>query len=240
MRKPVIGISMSMLKDGSGIFADYERAYVNDDYVRSVRQSGGIPLMLPILEEDDILDFYADTMDSLILSGGHDINPHLYDEEIDPKTGDIFPRRDSFDMSLIEKMVERKKPVLGICRGFQLINVMFGGSLYQDTSLCEKKLMKHWQNQDCAMPVQNVHFSGDNFFTQLYGEKLFVNSWHHQVLKQIAPGFEICGRTSDGVIEAIEDKERKIIGVQWHPEMMSRDGLHKKIFEKFIQRSLDD
>ncbi len=240
MRKPVVGISMSMLKDGSGIFAGYERAYVNDDYVRSVRESGGIPLMLPILEEDDILEFYADTMDALILSGGHDINPHLYDEEMDPKTGDIYPRRDSFDMSLIEKMLERKKPVLGICRGFQLINVMFGGSLYQDTSLCEKKLMKHWQNQDCSMPVQNVHFSGDNFFTELYGEKLFVNSWHHQVLKEVASGFEICGRTSDGVVEAIEDKKRNIIGVQWHPEMMSRDGLHKKIFEKFIQRSLND
>ncbi len=234
--KPIIGISMSMLKDSSGVFAGYERAYVNDDYISSVYNNGGIPMTLPILEDDDILEFYTDSIDALILSGGHDINPHLYDEEIDMKTGDIYPRRDEFDMKLVKKMEKKQKPILGICRGFQLLNVVYGGSLLQDISLSKNKLMKHWQNQDCAMGIQNVYFEGDNFFTKLYGEKHFVNSWHHQVLKKVAPNFEICGKTSDGVIEAIEDKKRKIIATQWHPEMMNRNEKDKKnIFSEFIK-----
>ncbi len=234
-KKPVIGISMSMLSDSSGIFANYERAYVNDDYIRSVRESGGIPLMLPILEEEDIIDFYAQTMDALILSGGHDVDPHLYGEELEQKTGDIYPRRDEYDLKLIHKMVELKKPIFGICRGFQLLNVAFGGTLLQDLSLSEKKLLKHWQNQNCSLPTQKVSFEGDNFFTKIYGRELMVNSWHHQVLKKVAPCFEVCARTSDGVVEAIEDKKRYIIGVQWHPEMMSREDIHKKMFENFIK-----
>ncbi len=234
--KPVIGIAMSMLKDSSGVFAGYERAYVNDDYISSVYSNGGIPLTLPILEHEDILEFYANSIDALILTGGHDVNPHLYHEEIDPKTGDIYPRRDSFDMALVKKMEERKKPILGICRGFQLLNVIYGGSLLQDLSLSKNKLIKHWQDQDCHMGVQYVYFSGDNFFTRLYGEKYFVNSWHHQVLKDVAPNFEICGRTSDGVVEAIEDKKRSILAVQWHPEMMNKyDKNEKNIFSEFIK-----
>ncbi len=234
-KKPVIGISMSMLKDSSGIFANYERAYVNDDYIRSVRQSDGIPLMLPILEEDDIIDFYVNTMDALILSGGHDIDPHLYGEELDQKIGEIYPRRDRFDLKLIEKMVEAKKPILGICRGFQLLNVAFGGTLLQDLSLSETKLLKHTQAQDYKLPTQKVSFKGDNFFTKIFNDELMVNTWHHQVLKKVAPCFEICGQTSDGVVEAIEDKKRNIIGVQWHPEMMSREKIHKILFENFIK-----
>ncbi len=235
-KKPVIGISMSMLSDTNGVFAKYPRAYVNDDYIRSVNENGGIALTLPICEDEENLEYYTDIIDGLILSGGHDINPHLYSEEIHPKTGDIFPRRDTFDMVLLKKMLEKNKPVFGICRGFQLINVAFGGSLVQDLDELGKNHIKHWQDQDCAMPVHKINFKGENFFTELYGKETFTNSWHHQVLKDVAEGFEVCGRTSDGVIEAIEDKKRNIIAVQWHPEMMSiNDKDAQNLFKKFIQ-----
>ncbi len=236
IKKPIVGITMSTMKDSSGAFIGYERAFVSDDYVVSVYTNGGIPLTLPILEDDDILEFYVNTIDGLILSGGHDVNPHLYNEEIDQKTGDIYPRRDTFDINLVKKMLNKNKPILGICRGFQLLNVIFGGTLFQDLTLSKTKLIKHWQNQDCHMPVQNVYFSGDNFFTSLYGEKTCVNSWHHQILKDVAEDFEICGKTSDGVVEAFESKKHNIIGVQWHPEMMNKyDTNEKNIFSEFIK-----
>ncbi len=237
-KKPIIGVSMSMLSDKSGVFANYDRAYVNDDYIRSVNENGGIALPLPICEIEENLEFYTNTIDGLILSGGHDVNPHLYNEEIHPKTGDIYPRRDKFDMVLIEKMVKKQKPIFGICRGFQLINVYFGGSLFQDLSLFGTSYIKHWQDQNPTMPVHKIKFEGENVFTKLYGSDTFTNSWHHQVLNRVADGFKVCGKTSDGVVEAIENEPKKIIAVQWHPEMMSiNDDGARELFKKFIQMS---
>ena len=127
--KPIIGISGSVIIDDSGIFPGYRRSYVNEDYVDSVIQNGGIPYIIPFNENEEVIKEQLLNVQGLILSGGHDVDPHNYKEEPEQKLGDIWPERDQFDMLLLKLAEENGVPVLGICRGAQIINVYHGGTL---------------------------------------------------------------------------------------------------------------
>lgn len=221
--KPIIGISGSILShENEGVFSGYERAYVNDDYILSVSKAGGIPYIVPIVDNDDDIKEQASHLDGLILSGGYDVDPVYWGEEIYSKLGRIFPRRDNHEVKLVKYAYQMNKPILGICRGCQIINVAFGGNLYQDISLIENCYIKHSQN---AKPYEATHslITRDrSVIRDIVGEKVRVNSFHHMAIKDLGENLIATGYSADNVIESIEYMENGnfILGVQFHPEMM--------------------
>jgi len=226
MKKPIIGISGNIITDSSGNFAGYHRAYVNDDYIDSVVQNGGIPLMIPLNEDKEIAREQVQAVDAILLSGGQDVSPLNYNEEPSPKLGETFPQRDQFDFQLIQYAMEENKPILGICRGIQVINTYFGGSLYQDLSDFENKVIMHNQAKNPQLPTHTVTIERNSKLFEIFKEeKLLTNSFHHQAVKEVGKGLAVTARTSDGIIEAIEHRDYPfLIAIQWHPEM-----LHKSV-----------
>lgn len=227
-KMPIVGISASVMIDQGGMFPGYHRSYVNEDYVNSVVRNGGVPFIIPVSNVTEVLDTYIDTIDALILSGGHDVCSMNYHEEPSPKMGDIFPERDAFEFALLERAEEKGIPILGICRGAQIINVYHEGTLYQDVSLCETATIKHWQGHFPEQVTHSVDIVENSLLHKILKvNKVLVNSFHHQIIKDVGVDFKVVGRSMDGVIEAIEHNNYPmLIGVQWHPEM-----LHKKFKE---------
>lgn len=240
-KKPIIGISSSLIVDQGGMFPGYKRAYVNKDYVDAVLENGGIPLIIPFTEDEEVIKLQIDIVDGLILSGGHDVDPLNYNEEPKQKLGEIFPERDKYDFALLKYSKEKKIPILGICRGFQVINVYEGGNLYQDLSYVGSEVLKHSQGHRPELKTHKVEIMDNSILKDIIGEnEIGVNSFHHQVIKDVAPNYNIVAKAKDGVVEAIENKDYPfLLGVQWHPEMMFR--YHKdinKIFVKFIEKCM--
>ena len=222
MAKAVIGISASEVTIQSGPFMGEPRTYVNAAYVDSVLKNGGIPLVIPFTAGGSEMAFkQLDLVDGLILSGGHDLDPHLYGEEIDQKSRETWPDRDAFDMALLKRAEETGKPVLGICRGAQIINVAHGGSMWQDLSLRPGNTLKHMQatRPDVGTHVVKIK-SGTTLEKIMGGSSLMTNSFHHQLIKEVAPDLTESASASDGVTEALESTDGKVIAVQWHPEEM--------------------
>lgn len=223
MNKPIIGISGSVIIDDGGMFPGYRRSYVNEDYVDSVVQNGGIPYIIPFNENEEVVKEQLLNVQGLILSGGHDVDPHNYGEELEQKIGDVWPERDVFDMRLLKFAEENNIPVLGICRGMQIINVAHGGSLYQDLSYRKERTLKHSQNQTPTLVTHTVKADPNSQITNILGKDEFLtNSFHHQLVKDVAADFTVAAKCVDGVVEAIENKNASVIGVQWHPEMLHR------------------
>ena len=212
--KPVIGLTSSFM-----IHEDTEKVFLPHSYFDAIRRFGGIPLLIPVLADPDELQYLLDCCDGLVLTGGDDIDPALYGETVLNETVVIAPERDRQERIVIDMALERNLPILGICRGIQIINVHFGGSLYQDIpSQIPSDVMHrmekpyHRTNHLCiAQPGTPLHV--------LCGGVTFgVNSHHHQSVKALAPGFVSMGRSEDGMIEAIYNPSRPFLwAVQWHP-----------------------
>ncbi|WP_027634001.1 gamma-glutamyl-gamma-aminobutyrate hydrolase family protein [Clostridium hydrogeniformans] len=238
-RKARIGISGSIIVDEGGMFPGYERAYVNDDYVKSVIKAGGIPVILPLIKDEEDIKAQLEMVDGIIMSGGHDVNPLLYGEEPSQKLGGILPKRDDFDMKLIKVAMEMKKPLLGICRGHQILNVANGGTLYQDLSFIDGCYVKHNQGSLPSIATHTVNMKEGTKLRGILGEETHINSFHHLAIKDVAEGFIPCAFAKDGVVEAIEKVgEEFIMGIQWHPEMMSGESENMAlIFKRLIEEA---
>ena len=237
MNKPIIGISTSVLVDEGGGFPGYERIYVNKDYVSSVISAGAVPLMIPMEDSEENLRQTLELVDGMIFSGGHDIAPIRYGEEPHQKLQDICPERDEFDFLLYRLAKEHSLPILGICRGFQLMNVSEGGKLYQDLSLKNTESLKHSQGHGPSVPTHTVKVeSGSKFYKILGKEEIRVNSFHHQAVKSTSENVAISGKALDNVVEAIELKNYPFgLGVQFHPEMLqAKEEDMKKIFAALV------
>ncbi|MBN2794262.1 MAG: gamma-glutamyl-gamma-aminobutyrate hydrolase family protein [Clostridia bacterium] len=221
--KKIIGISAGQYLMKDGVFSGFDRTYVNQDYVRSIIDAGGIPLILPLTDDIDIIRGYMDIIDGLVLSGGHDVSPLMYNEQPKPKLGPILVSRDLFDIQMVEEAMERHLPILGICRGHQILNVALGGTLYQDLSYKSDDILKHNQEQDPRTVSHEVKLTSNSILFDLFkAHRIGVNSYHHLAIKDLADGFKITAVSDDGVIEGIEHVDRDfVLGVQWHPEMMS-------------------
>ena len=240
--KPVIRISGSILINKGNAFSGYRRSYVNQDYVEAVLRAGAIPFIIPFNEDLEATREMVEKVDGIILSGGHDVNPYYYGEDPMLKIGELFPERDVFDMELYKTAIELKKPIFGICRGYQIINVINGGTLYQDLSYADFVKIKHDQVDNPTQATHFVELEEGTFLKNILGEKYKVNSFHHQILKDVAPGFKVVAKSSDGVIESIEKitEDSFVIGVQWHPEMLSASNEKSQaIFNAFVKKVIE-
>ena len=230
---PVIGLTGNF-REGDCTLAE--------GYYQSILQAGGVPLIIPPFDDHQALLNILDRIDGLLLTGGGDINPLYLNEEPLMELHSVNPRRDEQELLLTRLAADRQIPMLGICRGIQIINAALGGSLYQDIHVqMDGKRLKHDQNLDRSYASHHVHILPDTLLHQIFQtENLPVNSFHHQAVQSPAPGFRISARAADGVIEAIESTEYKsIIGVQWHPEtfVLKQDQCMLPLFEWLIQES---
>lgn len=218
---PVIGISTNFLTVDKGKFLGMERIYVNKDYVDAVNKAGGVPLLLPPVEDAETVCRYVRLCDGFILSGGGDINPALYGEIPHPKLEEFHSTLDCSQWLLTQEILRADKPLLAVCRGVQLLNVVQGGSLWQDVSAIDHPVMLHSQFSPRGDLFHPVDIAQDSILHRLFGDKLVVNSFHHQCLKDPGKGLEITATAPDGIIEAVEMPDHRfVIGIQWHPEML--------------------
>jgi gamma-glutamyl-gamma-aminobutyrate hydrolase PuuD len=234
-RRPVIGVS-----DAS---RDGKNAAVPRSYIDAVLQAGGIPVVIPLMYDEKKVLELLNAVDGVIFAGGGDFDPAYYNERPIPQvTGKINVPRDEFEMSLVHLAAARGIPVLGICRGLQLINIAFGGSLYQDLpAQYSNNSIKHRQKQPNDEASHAVYVEDHTVFADIVKERmLMVNSSHHQAIKKIAPGFRAAGKSPDQIVEVIEkvDGENWILGVQFHPEArVTRDQAMHRIFQRFIDEA---
>lgn len=231
--KPLIGVTPS---------TEIEQTYykTTTDNMWAIEQAGGMPVMASYLSSDQDIEQLAKRLDGLYLTGGYDIDPTYFGEEPHRKLGTIIPARDKFEIILAKKMHALNKPILAVCRGTQIVNIAFGGDMYQDIySQIDRELLQHSQKAPKEHGSHYVFVEKDSLLYRLTGEeKLLVNSRHHQANRDIPEGFQISGKASDGVIEAVESKDGPFyLGVQWHPESMlvGNDVASKKIFTGFIE-----
>lgn len=240
MKRPLIGVSGSHLITGEGAFAGYHRSYVNDDYIRSVTEAGGVPVIVPFNPDDKAVAEVMDRVDGLVLSGGQDICPLNYGEEPLRNIGPVWPERDHFDFLLLKLAEKRGIPVMGICRGIQIINVFHGGTMYQDLVYDENSYVKHSQNQSAETPTHTIALEKDSHFASIIGETKWVtNSHHHQTIKKLGKGLRVVARAEDGTVESVEGTgENYLQGYQFHPEMMSiNNATAKLLFKDFVKNA---
>lgn len=216
MKRPLIGISGSIrLFDGA------ERAGVNAAYVDSVSKAGGIPLLLTPPIGPDAAGGALEPLDGLVLTGGHDLDPQWYDAHPSPELGPVDSRRDEFELALFHAARARGLPILGICRGMQLVNVAMGGTLYQDLPSEQPGGIHHDPPGARNSRTHAVTVSeGSRLRFALDAATLVTNSFHHQAIKDLAPGLTVTARADDGVIEGVESAKADgwLLAVQWHPE----------------------
>ena len=213
-----------------------------EGYFTSILKAGGIPFIIPPVDDTDSLINSLNALDGLLLTGGADINPLFLGEEPVKELHSINPRRDRQELLLAKLAADRQIPILGICRGIQVMNAAFGGSLYQDIHVqMEGERIKHDQDLGRGYASHTVRIEKDSLLYKLFEtEVLPVNSFHHQAVKEVAPGFRVTARSSDGVIEAMESTECKsMMGVQWHPEcfILENNTCMMPLFEWFIRES---
>lgn len=240
MKKPIIGINSSRVIKHETAYSHSVIESLGNDYVESVIKAGGIPIILPILSDEESIRRQIELLDGIILSGGIDINPLLYNEEPSPKLGYIFPDKDNFDILIAKIACELNKPILAICRGHQILNVAFGGTLYQDLSEIEGCYIKHQQQSKDGAVSHTVDIIEGSILHSILGNSIISNSFHHQAIKDLATGFIATAYSKDNIIEAIEKTgDQFVVGVQFHPEIMTAyNNINAlKIFEAFITAS---
>ena len=229
--KPLIGITCHH-------DLDYQY-YLNHTYVQSVTEAGGIPLLLATGIKNDV-GTLVERLDGLLLSGGFDINPLFYGEEPHRELGEVSPGRDDNELELARAFLQADKPILGICRGHQVLNVAQGGTMYQDIhAQIDEVVLQHVQKARRDHLSHSVKLVEGSEIATIFGtSSILVNSFHHQAVKDVGDSLTVCGTSSDGVIEAIvSEKHKFVIGVQWHPEntACAGDVPSKKLFEAMVK-----
>ncbi len=227
--KPIIGIVASW-DEGK------ESSVLPHTYVSSVLEAEGIPLLIPMVGQVGIGDILAE-IDGIIFPGGDDIDPRRYGEQPLTKLGRINPRLDDLELALAEKALNMGLPLLGICRGSQVVNVASGGTLVQDIPSQIGGAMKHRQEAPRWYGTHEVIIDEDSLAFKVFGtRRLSVNSFHHQSIREAGENLVISGRAPDGVSEVIEGKKGFVLLLQWHPEAMwEHDSIFLGPFKALVQ-----
>ena len=214
MTRPAIGITIGCDQRRTGLFA------LRKDYVRSVERAGGLPLVLAPGGPQEASDLLS-CLRGLLLTGGSDVDPILYGEGPHPKLGKVFRERDDFELALCRQALDRDLPLLAICRGHQVLNVATGGTLFQDIPSDVSGGQDHDPERDRWESAHDVDVTPGTRLREILGrDRVAVNSFHHQAVKQPGKGLVVSARSvADGVVEGIEVPGRRFaLGVQWHPE----------------------
>lgn len=220
MSKPVIGVTLFRREKNK---SNSKYGTINCNYVKAIVDAGGLPLLIPIVNKPQDIKHYMGLIDGLLLSGGQDISPELYNEEAIEELGNIDPERDRWELNIFKAAYKKRLPVLGICRGMQLINVGLGGSLYQDIYSQYNDSLQHTSKKDETCAYHQILIENGSQLEEILCclDSLYVNSYHHQALKSPGNNLKVVARSDEGIIEAIEAEDsdqRFLVGVQWHPE----------------------
>jgi len=215
---------------------------MNQRYFLAATIVGGIPWMIPLLDDDeDTLREIYNRLDGILIPGGVDMDPATFGEERHPKLGALDPARDRVELQLTRWAIEDRKPILGLCRGIQVMNVAFGGTLYQDIAAQVPEAIKHdyfptagFDRDHLAHEVSLA--KGSRLLAVMEKSNILVNSMHHQGIKQLASELVPAAVAPDGLVEAVErDADHFMVGVQWHPEMFEMTDPHTRhLFRAFI------
>ena len=226
-----------------GITCSYDEAAkkysVGEDYVRAVQAAGGMPLLIPYPNKNEHTEHILSRVDGVMLSGGGDIDPFYFGEEPWPMNGYIEPLRDMFEIRLTSFALQQGVPILGICRGMQVLNVAAGGSVCQDINLNINRPLQHMQQAPRWYPTHNINLSqSSRLHSILAQDKIRVNSFHHQIIDKLGQNLVVSAFAGDKAPEAIECEKNShfTLGVQFHPEnMYCKYPFILSIFTAFIE-----
>ncbi len=234
MPKPLIGITTRNGKDSDG----HPTTTLQHSYSNAVLQAGGIPMPIPsMLPADDFLGLYS-RLDGILFSGGGDVSLEYFNGSDHPRIGEVDEKRDTTEITLMRTAVQDKKPLLGICRGAQVMNVALGGTLYTHIIDQLKGAIDHdYPGSLRRTIVHPVNVDESSRAAEIFGETLLhVNSLHHQGLKDIAPGLKVAGYAPDGLPEVVELPDHPYaVGVQWHPEWLTDQPALQRLFKSFVK-----
>ena len=232
--QPLIGISTyhSIIRDSG----------VHNTYVNAVIRAGGLPVLIPMTTDAAVLNQLISRLDGMILTGGDDVDPAYYNEAAIAQLGAVDPPRDEYDLTIIKLAADKRLPILGICRGAQLINVAFGGTLYQDLPTQYPSSIVHSQKEENDIGTHLISIEKGSLLNRILPDSTYcVNSFHHQAIKEVAPGFKVTAYAPDHVVEGIETSARRnIIAVQFHPEclIMGKDSTTLCLFQNLVDRAI--
>ena len=242
MSRPLIGIPTQTLQAIEHIPEALPHSWVmNSRYSLAASASGAVPVMLPLLvDDDDTLRALYDRLDGVLLAGGVDVDPGTFGEAPHPRLGRTDPARDAVEFRLVRWAVEEKKPLFGLCRGLQVINVALGGSLWQDIEAQVDGAVKHDYYPTAGyardfLAHEALLADGSRLHAAFGAPSIRVNSMHHQAIKSLAPSLHASAHAPDGVIEGVESGgDHFLVGVQWHPEMFEpSDPRTRRLFRSF-------
>lgn len=240
MTHPIIGITGNTSAFKNDDFEAFKINYSSTGFSTAISLAGGTPIIIPI-NDATFAKEYIQLIDGLLLTGGQDVTPMLYGEEPRKVIGPTSPERDKCEVALVKEAIRQKKPILGICRGLQLINVVLGGSLLQDLSEDESITIQHVQRSQPEFSTHSIKVKSGTHIAEIIDNNSYVNSIHHQAIKELGKGLTVSAWSPDNVIEAIEvvDDNQSIIGIQWHPELTFLEN-HESlaIFKDLIKRSI--
>lgn len=229
-KRPLIGVVP---------LVDYQKAsyWMLPGYLEGVEQAGGVPVVLPLTEDEGALEQLAALCDGFLFTGGQDVGPALYGGADPGLCGELSPGRDAMERRLLALARAQDKPVLGICRGIQFLNAALGGTLWQDLPAQCPSAVEHHQTAPYDQPVHTVALRPGAPLAALLGKtELAVNSLHHQAVRTLAPGLEPMAAAPDGIVEALYEPGRRFVwAVQWHPEFSWKvNGDSRAIFRAFV------
>lgn len=240
MGNPIIGVFADTMSCNKGGFGDVTRQYINAAYISAVEDAGAVPFIIPVSNDLEKTKKLIDLCDGLLFPGGEDIDPSYYGENPHKNLGEIRPEVDKFLFHSLLYALEQRKPALGICKGMQMMVVATGGSLYQDIySQREEETFLHCQSGRRTYGVHQVQIDKDSrLFQILETGQIATNSMHHQSVRTLGKGLRLSAHTEDGIVEAVESLDGRLIGVQWHPEeMVPESGAMKRLFKNLVQRA---
>lgn len=220
---------------------DHTAMQVGLGYINSILEAGGIPMILPSTDDPTLIQALVDEYDGFLIPGGHDIDPINYRSRRSEDIGDLCPERDIMELVMVPMIVDADKPVLGICRGHQVLNVSLGGTMIHDINKAFPDKLEHMQEPPYDHREHEVEFVEGSKLGQLMGAKrIRVNTLHHQAIDKVAPELRVAAWSEDGLIEAIEAPNKRFVyGVQWHPEYLwPKDYTHRRLFRRLVQESM--